>query len=98
MRLIDAEALKERFLSESDRFNCDRWDISAILDEIQDAPAITVKSFEKHGKWEFVEHFAPYQRCSQCSFELPMAASEREIKISLFPYCPNCGARMDMKP
>lgn len=50
---------------------------------------------EKRGVWEAVFHFAPYQRCSACGYEMPMTASENMAEIRLYRYCPDCGARMD---
>lgn len=42
MRLVEKERLKNRFNAESERFSCYRWDLSAIIDEIDDAPTITM--------------------------------------------------------
>ena len=40
-----------------------------------------------HGCWIFhTEHFAPYQRCSVCGFEIPMTASENAIEICLYKH------------
>lgn len=50
---------------------------------------------EKRGAWEVVFHFAPYQRCNACGFEMPMTAGEGVSEIKLYRYCPDCGARMD---
>lgn len=50
---------------------------------------------DKHGRWIInFDHFAPYQRCSSCEFEMPVIAGE-DIEIALYRYCPDCGARMD---
>jgi len=95
MHLIDADALKQNFLSESDKFNCNRWDISAILDEIQDAPTITAKSLEKHGKWEKSDIPCENFKCSVCGGGAWYYDYRGDISKSRF--CPNCGAKMDMK-
>ena len=50
---------------------------------------------EKRGAWEVVFHFAPYQKCNACGFEMPMTAGEGVSEIKLHRYCPDCGARMD---
>lgn len=50
---------------------------------------------ERHGTWKAVFHFAPYQACSVCGFEMPMVAGENVEEIRLYRYCPDCGARMD---
>ena len=49
----------------------------------------------RHGTWKVVFHFAPYQKCSSCGFEMPMTAGENTAEIRLYQYCPDCGARMD---
>ncbi len=69
-----------------------------LWNDLMAMPVVNTDNLVIHGKWEFVEHFAPYLKCSQCSFEYPMVASEQETESNLFPYCPNCGAKMDMKP
>ena len=51
---------------------------------------------ERHGRWEIhFEHWAPYQRCSVCGFEIPLTSSEEEAEASLYKHCPECTARMD---
>lgn len=40
MRLIDADDLEKSFLGECRRHKCDKWDISAIVAQINDAPTI----------------------------------------------------------
>lgn len=50
---------------------------------------------EKHGHWEIVYHFSPYQRCSVCGHERPIMAGENVSEIWLYRHCPECGARMD---
>ena len=62
---------------------------------VTEAPAVAVPEREKHGTWKNVFHFAPYQRCSVCGFEMPMTAGEGVSEIKLYRYCPDCGARMD---
>ena len=56
----------------------------------------TVEHPDAHGKWIIhTEHFAPYQRCSVCGFEMPLASSESDMEICLYKHCPECTARMD---
>lgn len=53
-----------------------------------------------HGKW-ILETDMPnqYQECSACGFRLSAVAMDEilgnTVEIMLYPYCPNCGARMD---
>ena len=48
---------------------------------------------ERHGRWEIhFEHWAPYQRCSVCGFEIPLTSSEEKAEASLYKRCPECAA------
>ena len=40
----------------------------------------------RHGHWESLYWAFDYYRCSECGFEQ---------RLEKFPYCPNCGAKMD---
>lgn len=42
----------------------------------------------KHGKW--IEDDYGYYRCSECSYE-------HDSPEYITPYCPNCGAKMDLE-
>ena len=66
---------------------------AAIIEQI---PATDIQPV-KHGVWKFYKNNGIYDtyKCSICkeSFELSMDADiSQEIR-----YCPNCGARMDLK-
>ena len=92
IRLIDADALLEK------RWNADtRCGYVQVVDigDIEEAP--TVDAVEvKHGRWIIhTEHFAPYQKCSVCGFEIPLPATEDEMEICLYKHCPECISRMD---
>lgn len=89
-------------------FEHKEYDFSSTLDRIADrqheilnfiieAPAADVAPMV-HGRWIIhTEHFAPYQQCSVCGFEIPVIATENELDIGLFRYRPNCGCRMDLE-
>jgi hypothetical protein len=54
----------------------------------------------KHGKWNSWGRDTAYNkfyRCSCCNYEISMDVESREFDDSLPKYCPNCGARMDLK-
>ena len=50
----------------------------------------------RHGRWiVHFDHFAPYQKCSVCGFEIPLVATENEVGMCFYKHCPECTARMD---
>lgn len=57
--------------------------LKMLLDKIEKAPTADVAPV-RHGQWKSKRKWN-YYVCSECSFENEIA----------FPYCPNCGARMD---
>lgn len=96
MRLIDADALMEEWgkenieipLNKSSIVTCALHNVRQLLKLIDDAP--TIEPEPKHGRWieersgkalDLVRY-----HCSECG---------RWQTWSNFPYCPNCGARMD---
>ena len=96
-RLIDANALKERFKLRIDWLEKDKhdeyttgiWD-GCLYDEklIDEAP--TVDAVEVvHGRWKYY-HKQNIAVCTNCSFERNLDADFGKA-VS----CPNCGAKMD---
>ena len=70
---------------------------SSVVADFESIPAAEVAPVV-HGEWIIhTEHFAPYQQCSVCGFEIPIIATENELDIGLFRYCPDCGCRMDLE-
>lgn len=55
----------------------------AVLSEIKEAPTADVVEV-KHGRWK--NGHIGWVTCSLCKYE---------NDITRFPYCPNCGSRMD---
>lgn len=81
MRLIDADALKEKITVPA-LGGHKRYYVWALIDE---CPTIESKQ-EIHAHWEInSDGYYPY--CSNCKTE----PKGREMT----DYCPNCGARMD---
>ncbi len=62
--------------------------VGDILGEVLDYPAADVESV-RHGWWDV------NRRCSECGLPAPLAYSEPDRWES--PYCPNCGAKMDLE-
>lgn len=59
---------------------------------LEDAPTIEAEPV-KHGKWVIAKDkdgFAMWDACSSCGHGLHYVCEGKR-----FPYCPNCGARMD---
>ena len=85
-RYIDADALKDYVNSISTHW-LNEWDTLGVLAAIDKAKTVDVQKV-KHGKWIPVDPtgFVGMQRCSEC----------RKV-FWKFNFCPNCGAKMDMK-
>jgi hypothetical protein len=68
---------------------------NAVCSVLQDLPAADVAEV-RHGRWiVHFDHFAPYQKCSVCGFEIPLVATENEGGMCLYKHCPECTACMD---
>lgn len=102
MRLIDADALKERKFPNSESEYTVGWNdaISAIM---VFRPTIDAEPV-RHGKWidtgktELnLEDDAELRifRCSECGLEVSAEKYPHEKAFFLTPFCSNCGARMD---
>ena len=99
-RLIDANALID-WLNKHTGFrgNCeDCTDIDCldciIENAIKNAPSMDAVKV-KHGKWERFKTIGGIigVSCSACSWK---DYHHGKYKANLFPYCPNCGAKMDL--
>lgn len=74
---------------------CDCEVMPDVFRALQKVPAADVAEV-RHGRWiVHFDHFAPYQKCSACGFEIPLVATENEAEICLYKHCPECTARMD---
>ena len=86
MRLIDADELTEMVWRE-------RLDTrERIADLIARQP--TIKGAVKHGYWSecYTDSYHYSGICSVCG-----GGAIRKVKGKPLKYCPNCGARMDLK-
>lgn len=88
MRLIDADAMRQNWLENGQ--NEYVYDTNAVLDSIDAQPTIEAEPV-RHGRWERGDNFKP--KCSVCGeFHLYAWPDHKKCK-----YCPNCGAKMDLK-
>lgn len=94
MRLIDADAAKNRIIKEISE-NLSELDVrtfaisfglASMFDCEDNLPTIDAEPV-RHGKWKKIQNFA---QCSECMHEVNWGS-----KDFLSPYCPNCGAKMD---
>ena len=100
MRLIDGDALKDRF----DNLAYDDWNqgvstswadaFKESADIVEDAP--TIEPEHPNGEWipAFNGRFtggAYWFSCSKCSRIVP------EVRNGGWNYCPNCGAKMEVE-
>ena len=91
MRAIDADAL------ESDLFDAD-WtldnDEHMVQDILRKQPTLDVVP-ARHGRWIQSKTVPAYHHCSLCKATHRMKMS---CNVYVFTkYCPNCGAKMDLK-
>ena len=81
---------KMRFVYEIGDAPCRACGIGDVLDDLEDAPSADVVE-QKRGRWELdildgTPVYGPVTIvCSEC----------HRISFSGFPYCPNCGAKME---
>ena len=91
-RLIDADALLSSFdvrkVVEYDESGCG-MDYKAVpVEAIENAPTIDAEPV-RHGRW--IHDINNLYGCSECLGRETM--SQKKLK----PYCPNCGAKMDLE-
>ena len=68
--------------------------VAEVFAAIQDAPAADVYEI-KHGRWRLArDKQMEYKVCSICAEKMPLNQWRREWES---PYCPNCGAQMDLE-
>lgn len=91
MRLGDIDAVTEKLLHDS---FCSWHDFNTVMHALDEAPTVDALPV-KHGRWidnkdsiigEIIE-----RNCSLCG------QRTTGLYDHLFPYCPNCGAKMDVE-
>ena len=101
MRLIDADALRDKLQAEIDKVNPPfdgvlgsiRCGVRLARNMVEDEPTVDAEPV-RHGHWVKSED-ADDGYCSVCECDMPMYREDWEWKYSETPYCPNCGAKMD---
>lgn len=85
MRLIDADALQAVWIEDREGF----CTLAVQADDIKNAPTVDAVPVV-HGQWiERIVRGSPALICSQCR-------TDSGVNYD-FPYCTNCGAKMDLK-
>ena len=90
-RYIDADALRNEFSERPP----DYYTTGYILDTIDDQPTVTLDEVRGVGKWIMSEIFKGYAMCSCC--EDVYVDPEWIYKDGKWNYCPNCGAKMEVR-
>lgn len=92
-RLIDADALYNRLECRyKNSYGSVHRAYGIAIDEVCDAPTIAPESLVVHGRWEKFDTSSGIitrVRCSCCAGTEPLVFENR-------PYCPHCGAKMDL--
>lgn len=87
MRIIDADALKDKIIAEDDG----TWSTAAhFIRDIDSAPTI---SGRKHGKW--VHSHGDEWYCSECLYTISTEGSWEHPKDTGNDFCKHCGAEME---
>jgi hypothetical protein len=108
MRPIDGDILLEQFRTLRDNWDTNNATHRAVRGAFVDCilrtqEASTIEAAPvKHGRWIFhrEEIFEPNQSECYMSRPLPTECSVcgfAEMRASRFTFCPNCGAKMDLK-
>lgn len=112
MRLIDADALKEKLQADHD-FYINAWggfknlpandkarvdELTAAIAAVINAPTIDAVPVV-HGQWVKAHGMMPpeYHHRKQCSLCGGWALQDYFGRECISHYCPNCGAKMDLK-
>lgn len=99
---IEREALKERFRKRIKWLEKDTHDQYSLglfhgceydADLINEPPAADVEPV-RHGRWE---NKRGLYSCSECGMTCPYDVQADVIEYWSCNYCPNCGAKMDLK-
>lgn len=99
MRLVYADAVKalvyekvplKLFMKRTiDGAQRSMGELRSMIDEL---PAVDAKAV-KHGRWIQNGEFDYTYKCSECGEVCPLTPDDESA--FQYPYCPNCGAKMD---
>lgn len=92
--LISRAALLDSYdvakVTEYDESGCGVTYMAVSVDAIKNAPAVDAEPV-RHGRWIEDMYFdEPVTRCTACK-----RGFAKGHKAERFPFCPNCGAKMD---
>lgn len=89
MRLIDADIMRENLewcKSQSGRYNDIYWD--DVIERLDVQPTVDAAPVV-HGRWIYENDDPSMIPCSMCGYQV--------FRYNNTPYCPNCGAKMDLE-
>lgn len=96
MQLLDLEAGQDK--GEYSELCENRGARDALDEAIYDIRTLKAADVQpvKHGRWKYYENNGIIDTyiCTNCQGKVEMAI---DVDSSSFKYCPNCGARMDLK-
>lgn len=84
--LISRKELYAAIAELADNADCNIAILPEVASLVRHAPAIDAEP--KRGCW--IENDCAYNRCSECGYEYDHPEEKS-------PYCPNCGANMDLE-
>ena len=94
--MIDADEAIERAKNSDKIVKSSIWEAGEVVEFLEDCP--TVDAVEVvHGEWSTIEDDylgLTALACSECKQEYWF---EEEPPLKIYSYCPNCGAKMDLK-
>ena len=101
MRLIDADALGNRLYhevfekdSKDQRWDSGCWIRYRLLEKVLEEQPTVAQPERKKGKWITSDDMYETGVCSVCKCDSQEPVS---YAITMFKYCPNCGAEMEVK-
>jgi hypothetical protein len=99
MRLIDADRLKDEIMGWSvvtdDLFGMGKYhEREIVLQAIEESPTINAAPVVR-GEWTPIFKGADTCKCSVCKRK---GISDSDYGFIATPFCPNCGAKMEVKP
>jgi DNA-directed RNA polymerase subunit RPC12/RpoP len=99
MRPIDADAFKEKLLhrqhvGDGDYYNGAEAERDSIVEELDDVPTIEL---ERRGYWIRGSDDQDAWCCSECGADVLPADWYTDPIEEGYHYCPNCGAKMEIK-
>ena len=89
MKLIDADAMDKRIENKQKLGEISLRVGNIVRDILKYAPVVDAKPI-RHARWQGVSPFVDTEECSECRY----CIQDEELET---PYCPWCGAKMDLE-